>query len=74
MGYEAKAFLERKLMQNGKLKVSTFKDDKYGHPLAVIYMEGEEASINQQMLELGYVWAYDGGSKIKDLESLRKPE
>jgi micrococcal nuclease len=28
-------------------------------------------SINEQMVEEGYAWEYDGGTKSKDLESLR---
>ena len=29
-------------------------------------------SLNEQMIEEGYAWAYDGGTKKKDFEELRE--
>ena len=31
----------------------------------------KQTSINEEMIEKGYAWEYDGGTKSKDLESLR---
>ena len=31
----------------------------------------EQLSLNEKMVEEGYAWEYDGGTKSKDLESLR---
>ena len=31
----------------------------------------KQKSINEEMIEKGYAWEYDGGTKSKDLESLR---
>ena len=35
-------------------------------------MGDEEVSLNEDMIEEGYAWAYDGGTKQKDFEELRK--
>lgn len=32
----------------------------------------KQTSINEEMVELGYAWEYDGGTKSKDLETLRE--
>ena len=32
----------------------------------------ESLSLNEQMIEEGYAWAYDGGTKQKDFEELRE--
>jgi len=32
----------------------------------------KQVSLNEKMVEEGYAWEYDGGTKSKDLESLRK--
>ena len=32
--------------------------------------EEDEMSINQLMIDKGYAWAYDGGTKEKNLEDL----
>ena len=32
----------------------------------------KQKSINEEMVEKGYAWEYDGGTKSKDLESLRE--
>jgi len=29
-------------------------------------------SLNEQMIDEGYAWAYDGGTKQKDFETLRE--
>jgi len=45
---------------------------KYGRLLGWLYVGDEEISLNEDMIEEGYAWAYDGGTKQKDFESLRK--
>ncbi len=32
----------------------------------------KQVSLNEKMVEEGYAWEYDGGTKSKDLESLRE--
>ena len=44
---------------------------KYGRLLGWLYIGDEETSLNEQMIEEGYAWAYDGGTKQKNFEELR---
>ena len=45
---------------------------KYGRLLGWLYIGDAEVSLNEQMIEEGYAWAYDGGTKQKDFEELRE--
>ena len=36
------------------------------------YIGTDELSLNEAMIEEGYAWAYDGGTKQKDFEELRE--
>ena len=45
---------------------------KYGRLLGWLYIGDEETSLNEQMIEEGYAWAYDGGTKQKNFEELRE--
>ena len=44
---------------------------KYGRLLGWLYVGDAEVSLNEQMIEEGYAWDYDGGTKRKDFASLR---
>ena len=44
---------------------------KYGRLLGWLYVGDAETSLNEQMIEEGYAWEYDGGTKRKDFASLR---
>ena len=46
---------------------------KYGRLLGWLYIGGDaSSSLNEQMIEEGYAWAYDGGTKQKNFEELRE--
>ena len=45
---------------------------KYGRLLGWLYVGDGDTSLNEQMIEEGYAWAYDGGTKKKDFEELRE--
>jgi micrococcal nuclease len=45
---------------------------KYGRLLGWLYIGDAELSLNEQMIEEGYAWAYDGGTKQKDFDELRE--
>ena len=45
---------------------------KYGRLLGWLYIGDADVSLNEQMIEEGYAWAYDGGTKQKDFEELRE--
>ena len=45
---------------------------KYGRLLGWLYVGDADVSLNEQMIDEGYAWAYDGGTKQKDFETLRE--
>jgi len=45
---------------------------KYGRLLGWLYIGDQAQSINEMMIDEGYAWAYDGGTKKKDFEELRE--
>ena len=45
---------------------------KYGRLLGWLYIGDETVSINEKMIEEGYAWEYDGGTKKKDFQELRE--
>ena len=45
---------------------------KYGRLLGWLYVGDDTVSLNEQMITEGYAWAYDGGTKQKNFESLRE--
>ena len=45
---------------------------KYGRLLGWLYIGDAEISLNEQMIEEGYAWSYDGGTKQKNFEELRE--
>jgi len=71
MGYQATEFLEMHLMEATNLTVKTEKDGKFGRMLGWLYKSEEDTmSINQIMIDKGYAWPYDGGTKVRNLEDL----
>ena len=79
LGYDATHWLEERLAE-----VLDGSDDlvirtelvggvgKYGRLLGWLYVGDAELSLNEQMIEEGYAWAYDGGTKQKNFEELRE--
>ena len=45
---------------------------KYGRLLGWLYLGDGSVSLNEQMIEEGFAWEYDGGTKKKDFEELRE--
>ena len=68
LGIEAKKHLEFHLLEAKEIIIATEKDGKYGRMLGWIH--DDDRCINNDMILLGYAWAYDGGSKQKSLQSL----
>jgi len=63
---EARDYLKTLVMNadNSKLvNIKLGKFDKYGRPLVVIFVDGE--NINMKMANEGHAVLYDGGTKIK---------
>jgi len=44
---------------------------KYGRLLGWLYVGESDLSLNEQMIDEGYAWPYDGGTKQKNFEDLR---
>ena len=45
---------------------------KYGRLLGWCYIGDSVVSLNEQMIDQGYAWPYDGGTKQKNFEELRE--
>jgi len=79
LGYDATHWLEEKLTGaiagDDDLVIRTELVGgvgKYGRLLGWLYIGDGEVSLNEQMIEEGYAWAYDGGTKQKNFEELRE--
>jgi len=67
---EAKGYVSVWLINQKKLSVKTFKDDKYGRIIAEIYGD-DSLCLNKILIDNGYAWEYDGsGQRNKDLNIL----
>ena len=71
LGLEAKAYLEEQLLEDD-ITIKTEKDGKYGRMLVWLYRKGETISIQERMINKGYGWSYDGGTKEKTFAELRE--
>jgi micrococcal nuclease len=73
LGLESKEWLKKTLEGAKDIIIKTEKPDsteKYGRIIGHLYINGEETSINNQMVAEGYAWEYDGGAKKKDFDAL----
>ena len=71
LGKEAAAYLEEQLLEDD-ITIKTEKDGKYGRMLGWLYRKGETISIQERMINKGYGWSYDGGTKEKTFAELRE--
>ena len=62
-GIEATNFMTELLDKAENLIVRTEKDGKYGRMLGWFYCDNVNGSLNNLMIEAGYAWSYDGGTK-----------
>jgi micrococcal nuclease len=44
--------------------------EKYGRILGWVYLDGDNRSLNEQLIDEGYAWVYMGASKVKDFDAL----
>jgi micrococcal nuclease len=44
--------------------------EKYGRILGWVYLDGDNRSLNEQLIDEGYAWGYMGASKVKDFDAL----
>jgi len=80
LGLEVKEWLKKKLEGQTDVIVKTELPDsteKYGRILGHLFIGDKEVSavnrkksVNNQMIDEGYAWKYDGGKKQKDFDYL----
>jgi micrococcal nuclease len=57
-GFAAKEWLEKELSREGEWIIETFKEDKYGRILGILYLVGDSVTINEKMLNEGMALPY----------------
>ena len=73
LGLESKEWLKKALEGAKDIIIKTEKPDsteKYGRIIGHLFINGQETSLNNQMIDEGYALPYDGGTKGMDLELL----
>ena len=73
LGLEVKEWLKERLNFAKDIIIKTELPDsneKYGRIIGHLYINGEIISVNNQMIDEGYAWEYDGGTKKKDFDAL----
>ena len=64
LGLKAKAYTKEMLSRNdGKFTVKSHGVGKYGRLLGEIFIEGEDKSLNDLLIENGHAYEYSGGKK-----------
>jgi micrococcal nuclease len=69
LAVEAKNYVSTWMINQKKIKIKTLKDDKYGRLLGEFYGDGD-VCLSDLLIDGGYAWAYDGGTKNKDFNLL----
>jgi micrococcal nuclease len=69
LAIEAKDFVSTWMINQKQIRIKTLKDDKYGRLLGEFY-GNDDVCLSDLLIEKGYAWAYNGGTKNKDLNIL----
>ncbi len=72
-GLESKEWLKKRCENAKDILIKTELPDsteKYGRIIGHLFINGEETSLNNQMIAEGYAWNYDGGTKVKNFSEL----
>ena len=72
-GLESKEWLKKALEGAKDIIIKTELPDsteKYGRIIGHLFINGQETSLNNQMITSGYALAYDGGTKDKNFDVL----
>ena len=75
LGVEVKEYLKKALEGATDIVIRTEKADsseKYGRILGWLFVNKQTGSLNMELVNKGYAWSYDGGTKKKDFEELLK--
>ena len=71
LGLEVKEWLKKNLDSKKNILIKTELPDsteKYGRILGRLYVD--DVCLNDRMIDEGYAWTYDGGTKKKDFDEL----
>jgi micrococcal nuclease len=74
LGLESKKYLADRLKDAKNIVIKTEKinsTEKFGRVLGWLYVNSEESSLNVEMINKGYAWAYLGDTKVKDFDELK---
>jgi len=69
LGLEAKDYVSIWLINQKEIRIKTLKNDKYGRLLGEFYGDND-VCLSDLLIENGYAWEYDGGTKHKDFKLL----
>lgn len=75
LGVEVKEYLKKALEGATDIVIRTEKVDsseKYGRILGWLFVNKQTGSLNMELVNKGFAWSYDGGTKKKDFEELLK--
>lgn len=73
LGLEVKDKLKKAIDAAKTVVVKTELPDsseKYGRILGWVYLDGDNRSLNEQLIDEGYAWGYMGDTKVKDFDAL----
>ena len=73
MGLESKEWLKKTLEGAKDILIKTELPDsteKYGRIIGHLFINGQDTSLNNQMITSGYALAYDGSTKDKNFDVL----
>ena len=72
-GLQSKEWLKHKVENAKNILIKTELPDsteKYGRIIGHLFINDQETSLNNQMINEGYAWTYDGGTKKKNFAEL----
>ena len=72
-GLQSKEWLKHKVENAKNILIKTELPDsteKYGRIIGHLFINDQEKSLNDQMINEGYAWTYDGGTKKKNFAEL----
>lgn len=73
LGIDATEWMTKRINEAPELIIKTAVEGsmgKYGRVLGWLFVGKDDVSLNEQMINEGFAWKYDGGTKKKDLQSL----
>ena len=73
LGIDATEWMTKRINEAPELIIKTAVEGsmgKYGRVLGWLFVGEDDVSLNEQMINEGFAWKYDGGTKKKDLQSL----